>query len=76
VIGTERGREACASVKGTATPVVLELSDFDSVVACAKAIRAFDTPIDVRLPAAEEEAVARCKRIRRSRRGSGKSPKS
>ena len=43
VIGTartiERGREACASVQGRATPVVLELSDFDSVVACAKAIR-------------------------------------
>jgi NAD(P)-dependent dehydrogenase (short-subunit alcohol dehydrogenase family) len=50
VIGTartpERGREACASVDGKATPVVLELSDFNSVVACAEAIRAFDTPID------------------------------
>jgi NAD(P)-dependent dehydrogenase (short-subunit alcohol dehydrogenase family) len=50
VIGTartlERGREACASVQGEATPVVLELSDFDSVVACADAIRALDTPID------------------------------
>jgi len=51
VIGTartaERGREACASVQGKTTPVVLELSDFDSVVACAKAIRALDVPIDV-----------------------------
>src|SRR6185295_4338314 len=50
VIGTartpERGQEACASVKGKATPVVLELSDFDSVVACAAAIRAMNTPID------------------------------
>lgn len=50
VIGTartpERGQEACASVQGRASPVVLELSDFDSVVACANAIRAFDTPID------------------------------
>ena len=50
VIGTartlERGQEACASVKGKATPVVLELSDFDSVVACANAIRAMSTPID------------------------------
>jgi NAD(P)-dependent dehydrogenase (short-subunit alcohol dehydrogenase family) len=50
VIGTartlERGQEACASVKGRATPVVLELSDFDSVVACANAIRAMNTPID------------------------------
>jgi NAD(P)-dependent dehydrogenase (short-subunit alcohol dehydrogenase family) len=51
VIGTartlERGREACASVQGRATPVALELSDFDSVVACAQEIRALDTPIDV-----------------------------
>jgi len=50
VIGTartiERGTEACAGVVGKATPVVLELSDFDSVVACAEAIRALDTPID------------------------------
>ena len=50
VIGTardlERGREACASVQGKTTPVVLELSDFDSVVACADRIRAFGKPID------------------------------
>ncbi|MEO8465527.1 MAG: SDR family NAD(P)-dependent oxidoreductase [Gammaproteobacteria bacterium] len=50
VIGTartlERGQEACGGVKGKATPVVLELSDFDSVVACANAIRALNTPID------------------------------
>ena len=51
VIGTartpERGREACASVQGKTTPVVLELSDFDSVVACANAIRALDVAVDV-----------------------------
>lgn len=51
VIGTartlERGREACASVQGKTTPVALELTDFDSVVACANAIRALDTPVDV-----------------------------
>lgn len=50
VIGTartlERGQEACASIVGKATPVVLELSDFDSVVACANAVRALDTPLD------------------------------
>jgi NAD(P)-dependent dehydrogenase (short-subunit alcohol dehydrogenase family) len=50
VVGTartlERGQEACASIQGKATPVVLELSDFDSVVACAAAIRALDTPLD------------------------------
>jgi NAD(P)-dependent dehydrogenase (short-subunit alcohol dehydrogenase family) len=50
VVGTartlERGQEACASVPGKATPVVLELSDFDSVVACAAAIRALDVVVD------------------------------
>jgi len=51
VIGTARtlakGREACASVKGEATPVELELSDFDSVVACADTILALQAPIDM-----------------------------
>lgn len=50
VIGTartlERGQEAVASIQGRATPVVLELSDFDSVVACANTIAAMNTPID------------------------------
>jgi NAD(P)-dependent dehydrogenase (short-subunit alcohol dehydrogenase family) len=50
VIGTartrERGEQACASVVGRATPVVLELSDFDSVVACANEIRALDLAVD------------------------------
>lgn len=51
VIGTARnagkGRDACARVDGKCTPVVLELTDFDSVVACAETIRALDTPIDM-----------------------------
>jgi NAD(P)-dependent dehydrogenase (short-subunit alcohol dehydrogenase family) len=51
VIGTartpERGAEACASVQGHATPAVLELSDFDSVVACADDIRKITDKIDV-----------------------------
>ena len=50
VIGTartpERGREACEGIQGRATPVVLELSDFDSVVACADTINAMGTRID------------------------------
>jgi NAD(P)-dependent dehydrogenase (short-subunit alcohol dehydrogenase family) len=50
VIGTarsmEKGREACGSVQGRATPVVLELTDFDSVAACAESIQAMDLPID------------------------------
>ena len=50
VIGTARsiasGEAACAAVKGLATPVVLDLADFDSVVAASDTIRAFDVPID------------------------------
>ena len=51
VIGTgrtvERARLACDTVEGRATPVALELSDFDSIVACADAVQAMDTPIDM-----------------------------
>lgn len=51
VIGTartlEKGQQACAQVKGRATPVVLELSDFTSVVACADAIRKMNVSIDM-----------------------------
>ena len=51
VIGTartlEKGQEACASVEGQCTPVVLELSDFDSVVACANQVNAMDVSLDI-----------------------------
>ena len=51
VIGTarsvEKGQEAADSVVGDVTPVVLELTDFDSVVACADRIQAMDVPIDM-----------------------------
>ena len=51
VIGTartrEKGAEACGSVKGRATPVVLELTDFASVIACAERIRAITPRIDM-----------------------------
>jgi NAD(P)-dependent dehydrogenase (short-subunit alcohol dehydrogenase family) len=51
VIGTARtehkARAACDSVNGDATPVTLELSDFDSVVDAAAGIRRLDTPIDI-----------------------------
>ncbi len=51
VIGTartiEKGREACRRVMGHATPVVLELTDFNSVVACAKQIQAIANRIDM-----------------------------
>lgn len=51
VIGTGRTLEkadaACKQVIGLTTPVQLELSDFDSVVACAEAIRSLNSPIDI-----------------------------
>jgi NAD(P)-dependent dehydrogenase (short-subunit alcohol dehydrogenase family) len=51
VIGTartlEKGREACSSVKGKATPVVLELTDFDSIVACTDQINAMNASLDM-----------------------------
>lgn len=51
VIGTarsvEKGRDAANSVRGRVTPVVLELTDFDSIVACADQIRSMDVPIDM-----------------------------
>lgn len=51
VIGTgrteEKARKACASVQGETTPVVLELSDFDSVVRCSKAVQSLGRPIDM-----------------------------
>jgi NAD(P)-dependent dehydrogenase (short-subunit alcohol dehydrogenase family) len=43
----EKGGEACAKVIGDATPVVLELSDFDSVVACADRIHALAPRVDM-----------------------------
>ena len=51
VIGTgrtlEKAQTACKKVIGLTSPVELELSDFDSIVACADAIRSLDSPIDI-----------------------------
>ncbi len=51
VIGTARtrdkGLEACAKVSGRATPVVMELADFPSVVACADRIHSLASRIDM-----------------------------
>jgi WW domain-containing oxidoreductase len=51
VIGTSRSlaraEEACKSIRGTTTPVQLELSDFDSVVDCAETIRSLNRPVDM-----------------------------
>jgi len=51
VLGTsrslQRAEEACKSVRGRTSPLQLELSDFDSVVACAETIRSMNSPIDM-----------------------------
>jgi NAD(P)-dependent dehydrogenase (short-subunit alcohol dehydrogenase family) len=51
VVGTSRSLEkaqaACARVKGVTSPVQLELSDFDSIIACADAIRSINLPVDM-----------------------------
>lgn len=51
VIGTgrslERTEAACKSVVGVTTPLQLELSDLDSVVACAEAISSMNSPLDI-----------------------------
>jgi len=51
VIGTgrtiEKARKACDSVAGEAIPVALELTDFESVSACAQTVLALGVPIDI-----------------------------
>lgn len=51
VLGTARSlakaRSACDAVTGKATPVVLDLSDFDSVAACSKRVAALTPRIDI-----------------------------
>ena len=50
VIGIARTQakadKACAAVAGEATPVFLDLAQWDSVVRCAERIKAMDTPLD------------------------------
>ena len=43
----EKASEACAQVDGDTTPVACELSDFESVLACAEAVQALDRSIDI-----------------------------
>jgi len=51
VLGTARsvkkGEDACNSVEGNCTPLVLELTDFDSVVSCTNQVRAMNVPLDI-----------------------------
>jgi len=51
VIGAARtlgkAQTACDSVTGKTTPLVCELTDFDTVVDCSEQVLALDTPIDI-----------------------------
>jgi NAD(P)-dependent dehydrogenase (short-subunit alcohol dehydrogenase family) len=46
----EKARKACASVDGKTTPLALELSDFESCVACARAVAARSRSLDILIP--------------------------
>ena len=43
----EKAQAACSQVQGNTTPLACELSDLDSVKACAEKIKAMNIPIDV-----------------------------
>ena len=51
VIGTgrtmDKAAKACSSVAGATTPAVLELSDYESVKACADRIESMGLPVDI-----------------------------
>ena len=46
----DKAKEACARVEGKTTPLALELSDFDSCVACAQAFAAQSKSLDILIP--------------------------
>lgn len=50
VVGTgrtlEKAQSACASVVGRTTPIMLELTNYASVVTCAEAVRSIGVPLD------------------------------
>lgn len=43
----EKAAAACSSVAGQTTPLVVELTDFDSIVAAADTVRAMNAPLDM-----------------------------
>ncbi|MFQ5634498.1 MAG: SDR family oxidoreductase [Gammaproteobacteria bacterium] len=67
VIGTARNMDkaktACGSVAGKTTPLVCELTDFASVAACADAVIAIGTPIDILMCNAGIMALPRLEQV-------------
>ncbi|MEZ5571415.1 MAG: SDR family NAD(P)-dependent oxidoreductase [Halioglobus sp.] len=43
----EKAQQACASVEGMTTPLALELADFDSCIACARALAEQSEALDI-----------------------------
>lgn len=43
----EKAKRACSSIQGKATPLALELTDYQSVIDCANAFKATGKPLDV-----------------------------
>ena len=43
----QKAIDACNSVTGKTTPIVIELTDFDSIVAAANQVRAMNRPLDI-----------------------------
>lgn len=43
----EKAKTACDGVDGQTTPVVCELTEFDTIVACAETVKAMGAPIDM-----------------------------
>ena len=51
VVGTSRtyakAEAACLRVQGVTTPLQLELTDYESIIDCANAIRSINSPVDI-----------------------------
>jgi NAD(P)-dependent dehydrogenase (short-subunit alcohol dehydrogenase family) len=67
VLGTARTREkaaqACAAAGERATPLALELTDFDSVAACADQVRRLGVPLDLLICNAGVMALPRLEQV-------------
>ena len=68
VIGTahtlEKAREACARVQGHTSAAALELTEFDSVVACAGEVQRLGAPLDVSLQRRRDGAAPTLEQVR------------
>jgi len=59
-----KAREACAQITGRATPLALELEDFDGVAECARCVTGLGVPLDMLICNAGIMAPPRLERVR------------